>query len=94
MVRGMDERKINKIEGMAALAKKASEVNDQIAVGRVWKSNGANRSTAGSSFMVIKKTVAAAIIIPDFISGKLVNIADLILFFPKVIDDSSYRGLI
>ena len=90
----MDERKINKREGIAALAKKASEVNDHIAVVRVWKSNGANRSTAGNSFMVIKKTVAAAIIIPDFISGKLVNIADLILLFPKVIDDSSYRGLI
>mgnify|MGYP001167648537 FL=1 len=90
----MDERKINKRDGIAALAKKASEVNDQIAVVRVWKSSGANKSTAGNSFMVIKKTVAAAIIIPDFISGKLVNIAELILLFPKVIDDSSYRGLI
>lgn len=90
----MDDKKINKSEGIAALAKKASELNDQIAVVRVWKSRGANKSTAGSSFMVIKKTVAAAIIIPDFISGKLVKTTELILFLPNVMDDSSYLGLI
>ena len=94
IVRGIDDRKINKSEGIAALAKKASELNDQIAVVRVWKSRGANNSTAGSSFMVIKKTVAPAIIIPDFISGRLVNIIELILFLPNVMDDSSYLGLI
>ena len=94
IVRGIDDKKINKSEGIAALAKKASELNDQIAVVRVWKSRGANKSTAGSSFMVIKKTVAAAIIIPDFISGRLVKITELILFLPKVMDDSSYLGLI
>ena len=94
IVRGIDDKKINKREGIAALAKKASELNDQIAVVRVWKSSGANKSTAGSSFIVIKKTVAAAMIIPDFMSGKLVKITELILFLPKVMDDSSYLGLI
>ena len=94
IVRGIDDRKINKSEGIAALAKKASELNDQIAVVRVWKSRGANNSTAGSSFMVIKKTVAADIINPDFKSGTLVNNIEVIVFLPRVIEDSSYRGLI
>ena len=35
IVSGMDDNKISKSEGIAALAKNASEVNDQIAVVRV-----------------------------------------------------------
>jgi|TARA_B100000678_G_C18227282_1_gene509381 hypothetical protein len=94
IVSGMDDSKISKSEGIAALAKNASEVNDQIAVVRVWKSKGASRRTAGNSFIVIKKTVAAAMVSPDLKRGTLVTIADLIRFLPRVIDDSSYLGLI
>ena len=90
----MDDSKISKREGIAALAKNASEVNDQIAVVRVWKSKGASRRTAGNSFIVIKNTVTAAIVSPDFRRGILVVITDLIRLLPRVMDDSSYRGLI
>tara|TARA_B100001146_G_scaffold85097_1_gene75648 strand:+ start:1429 stop:1815 length:387 start_codon:yes stop_codon:yes gene_type:complete len=94
IVSGMDDSKISKREGIAALAKNASEVNDQIAVVRVWKSKGASRRTAGNSFIVIKNTVTAAIVRPDFRRGILVAIIDLMRLLPRVMDDSSYRGLI
>ena len=60
------------IEGKAALAKNASDEYDQIDVVRVWKSKGASNKTAGSSFIVIKNTVAKAIRIPGFINGTVV----------------------
>ena len=90
----MDDSKISKREGIAALAKNASEVNDQIAVVRVWKSKGASKRTAGNSFIVIKNTVTAAIVRPGFRRGILVAITDLMRLLPRVMDDSSYRGLI
>ena len=69
---GIAEIKRIMIEGKAALAKKASDEYDHMAVVSVWKSKGASNRTAGNSFIVIRNTVAKAIKIPDLINGMVV----------------------
>ena len=91
---GTAEISSNTIEGKAALAKKASDDNDQMEVVSVWKSKGASNKTAGSSFIVIKNTVAKAIRMPGFINGNVVFAAAINWDFPSVLAESSNRGLI
>ncbi len=59
--------------GAAARAKKALSVADQIRVASVLNPVGARRSVAGSSFIVVRNTIAAPVRMPGRTRGNVIR---------------------
>ena len=91
---GIDDSSIIIKAGKAALAKNASDVNDQTSVAKVLKPSGPKINVAVNSFIVIKKTSAIATITPDRTSGKVIEYNTSIPDLPKPFAASSYEGRI
>src|SRR3990172_8289517 len=90
---GTDDSRIRSKAGNAALAKKACDAADHIAVDRVLKPIGLRINVAGSSFMTVKKTSAAPARIPDRTRGKVIVVKTLNGVRPRLRAASSIRGL-
>ncbi len=67
------EKSTRSSAGAAARAKNPSAVADQMRVARVGKPVGLRRSVAGSSFIVVRKTSAAPLVIPPRAMGRVMR---------------------
>ena len=91
---GTDELNMSIRAGAAAWAKKASDEADHTAVARVLNPSGPSISVAGSSFIVTRKTNAPPISIPGLIRGPVTESITRNCPLPRILADSSNRGLI